>query len=190
MESLRSPERFRFGLTLIALALSLFFAWRLWTGNANPVVSLQPKQTVEEVAKTLAIPGVKFLEADHDTAKFQTQFQGSNIDIQLFTTAANLSEDHTRFWQKKGYSLTPINTLKNAQCDLLSQGNENFYRLSYYLGSDFQVADYQSLSNYLVTHLNRNTLWITRIDIRQPSRCGVQSESLDRSIQQYLSTLR
>jgi hypothetical protein len=190
MESLRSPERFRFRLTLIALALSLFFGWRLWTGNANPIVSLQPKQTIEAAAKTLVIPGVKFLESDRDTAKFQTKFQDSDIDIQLFSTAANLSEDHTRFWQKKGYSLTSINTFNNAQCDLLSQGNENFYRLSYYLGPDFQVPNYQSLSNYLVTHLNRNTLWITRIDIRQPSRCGVQSASLDRALQQYLSTLK
>lgn len=190
MESLRSPERSRFGFTLAALGLSLFFGWKLWTGNANPVVSLQPKQTIEATAKTLTIPGVKFLEADRDTAKFQAKSQGNDIDIQLFSTAFNLSEDHTRFWQKKGYSLTPVNTLNNVQCDLLSQGKENFYRLSYYLGPDFQVADYQSLSNYLVTHLNRNTLWIMRIDIRHPSRCGVQPKSLDRALQQYLSALK
>ncbi len=190
MESLRSSERFRFSLTLIALALSIFFGWKLWTGTANPVISLQPKQTIESAAKTLSIPGVRFIEADRDTAKFQTKFQASDIDIQLLSTAYNLSEDHTRFWQKKGYSLTPVNSLNNTQCDLLSQSEENFYRLSYYLGPDFQVADYQSLANYLVTHLNRNTLWIMRVDVRQPSRCGVQSESLDRALQQYLSTLK
>lgn len=190
MESLRSPERFRFGLTLVALALSALSGWKLWTGSANPVTATQPKQTIASVAKDLSIPGVPFIEASRDTATFQAKFGQTDVDILLLSTAFNLSEDHTRAWQKKGFSSTLMGRSNDTQCELLSRGKEVFYRLSYYLGPNFQVSDYQSLSRYLLTHLNRNTLWIVRIEIRHPSRCAVQLESLNRSIQHSLSTLK
>lgn len=208
MESLRSPERLRIGLTLSASLAAVVLGLRLWTGAANPlsspVISVRSFDTAGRKFRALEQPQVATVSTRDDRVEASLVPPNPSIlstEVFVLNSANNFTLDHTLTWQKRGYTLTALGTVDGplrARCDLLSFANKRFYRLSFYLGTDSQTADFQSMLNQLLAQSlvsGRRANWLTRVEIRTPDDCrhnpalNAYASSLSLPLGAYLNAL-
>jgi len=194
MESLRAPQRLRFGLTLAACLLFLAGGWRLWSGSANPLrFSTLRELPFERVAGQLAqlsladFAKTKLASVGPDTAQLDLiapRPSGVTDRLLLFHSETGVTLDHTLTLQKQGYTATRLVLLPEGVCESFSRGTTQLYRLSYYLSADFLIGDYELLSQALLTRRlggERKARWLARLELHSERDCRTDAALAARS---------
>lgn len=193
MESLRSQDRLRWGLTLAGVLLATGLGYGLWTGSANPITYLnENKQRASREATATRLVALRPPNITRATLKDQDEhitlvrFDSTNpdtpVEALLFDTEDLPTRDHTLLWQKRGYTVLPLSEVYTdkdapAQCELVSAprgARGSFYRLSYYLTANKYTSDYQTLVYHLLQEKisgRHRPQWALRIEMQLQTDC-------------------